>query len=390
MAFADIRGWPSFQMPIADPAPFGPMSRLPPFMMDVADSTGFWGKRPQRIDEMAGVQSGRKKMRGQMDFDIGHSRVHAKYPENGTVPLYSTAEGKIVYSDVDAAAGDVVFRVDLATDETTRLGTYRDSRTESDTFEWAMSHPLLSLFHVNKILLEYNAFDPSIVGGRIDGEAVLDKIRLAGAKVTPNDKTMLFPTHDDMMGVVPQPSATVALRGYCTINSPWLYSDQQGQNLRLRLTLVDISKDDFVDVENHESTVRALKARFDKGVAGAHAFVDLAPRLENVRWQLVPYTESFMPGVPATPFSGPGLAYDQLHGYVQSDGGDAVPWKGAVLDVGYTVDRPRAQIADGRLEVYPTTLIHPRPPKSKAEGPEKRDVLQARITQPLISIAIKR
>jgi hypothetical protein len=391
--FSSFASWPSSQMPMRDPAPFGPMATVPPFMMDVAESSGFWGKRPPRIDEATGTASGRKKMRGQMDLDIGHSRVHAKYPENGRVPLYVAAAGGVVYSDVDVAAGDVVFRVDLEGKQADALGTHRDMRVETDMFEWSMSHPLLSLYHVNKILLDEPSFRPvanathPLTGQPVvDGSAVLARIALAGAKITPNDKTVAFLTHDDGMDNMSHPSTTVALRGYCTINSPWLYSDQQGQNLLLRLVLVEVDpdKEKFIDVENNEATLSTLAQKASRmGVA----IRDAAPVLEKTRWQLVPYTENFLPGVPATPFCGAAPTYGQLNGLVGATG-VAVTWSGGVIDVGYTVDRPRAQMGDARREVYLATLVHPM---LDSNGEAERQVMaQARISQPLISIAIKR
>jgi hypothetical protein len=366
-------------------------------MMDMADSTGVWGKRPPRIDEAAGTASGRKKMRGQMDLDIGHSRVHAKYAENGRVPLYVADGGVVKYSDVDVSAGDVVFRVDLQSeDDRKRLESHRDMRVEESMLEWTMSHPLLSLYHVNKILLECPAFAPRAIDGNhpvstdtvLDGSAVLRRIALAGAKITPNDKTVAFLTHDDAMDGIPTPSATVALRGYCTINSPWLYSDQHGQNLLLRLTLVKVDKNDkFIDIEKNEATLSALGAmKADR--AKDEAIRDLAPTISETRWQLVPYTESFLPGAPSTPFCGPAPAFTQLNGLVADEGGDVHVWTGGVIEVGYTVDRPRAQLGDARRDVYHTALVHPTIGASGAI--EKQIVAQARISQPLISIAIKR
>ncbi len=379
-------------MPMRDPAPFGPMSTLPPFMMDVAESSNFWGKRPPRIDEATGTASGRKKMRGQMDLDIGHSRVHAKYPENGRVPLYVADGGRVQYSDVDVSAGDVVFRVSLADPGVRDLEAHRDMRDETDMFEWSMAHPLLSLYHVNKILLECPDFFPEefidvnpVTGSDfVNGKRVLDRITLAGAKITPNDKTVAFLTHNDGMDGTPHPSVTVALRGYCTINSPWLYSDQQGQNLLLRLTLVELTKDEFIDIENNEATLSVLSA---KGAAKGDDPRTHAPAIGETRWQLVPYTQSFLPGAPHTPFSGDALSFHRLNGLV-GNGGDTILWTGGVIDVGYTVDRPRAQAGDARRDVYPTSLIHPM---LKADGDKERQTMAlARITQPLISIAIKR
>lgn len=377
-----------------DPAPFGPMATVPPFMMDIAESSSFWGKRPPRIDEATGTASGRKKMRGMLDLDIGHSRVHAKYHDNGRVPLYVAEAGRVVYSDVDVAAGDVVFRVDLEGDRSSDLGSHRDMRFDMDALEWALAHPLLSLYHVNKILLDEPSFRPAVndvhpLSGTdmLNGASVLSRITLAGAKVTPNDKTTLYATQNDGMDGGAMPSTTVALRGYCTVNSPWLYSDQQGQNLLLRLTLVKADrKETFVDIEKDEATLSALAVKAERA-GGGDPLREFAPALSETRWQLVPYTESFLPGIPASPFCGAALTYGQLNGFVEVDG-NVIMWKGGVVDVGVTIDRPRAQIGDGRREAYPTTLIHPM---LNASGEaERQTVAMARINQPLVSIAIKR
>ncbi len=381
-----------------DPAPFGPSATLPPFMVDIAESSSFWGKRPPRIDEATGTASGRKKMRGMMDLDIGHSRVHAKYHDNGRVPLYVAAGGRVVYSDVDVSAGDVVFRVDFEEFKEAMdvLGSHRDMRPDMDALEWALAHPLLSLYHVNKILLEEQSFRPAAAidthplsdEPMLNGASVLSRITLAGAKITPNDKTTLYATQNDGMDGGVMPSTTVALRGYCTINSPWLYSDQQGQNLLLRLTLVRVDpKDSFVDIEKDEATLSALVAKAERS-AGLASARDMAPQLKDTRWQLVPYTENFLPGIPVSPFCGPALTYAQLNGFVVDDTGTAIMWNGGVIDVGFTIDRPRAQLGDGRREAYPVTLIHPQ--MGVGGDVERRTVAMARVNQPLVSIAIKR